>query len=116
MALVEQAAATGTTPEALADAIAAQYGIRTDQYIDQLGRRGTARSYNAGRDSVIRTTSVAENAVRNEEMDSATCANCEDIHGLVVKVGSADYYDFMPPNYCQGYDQCRGEYTYFPVG
>jgi hypothetical protein len=116
MSIIEQASATASTAEELADAVIASYASRVDTYVEAIGRRGTVRSYNAGRDTVIRTTSVAETAVRNEEMDEGTCLNCAEIHGLVVAVGGDDYYTFMPPNYCQGYDRCRGEYTYFPAG
>lgn len=115
MSLVAEFAGRGLTGDALADALEASYSTRADTYIVDLGRRGTARSYNAGRDNVAMSGRIAEQAVRNEEMDSRTCADCADLHGLTVVVGSTEYYDFMPPNYCQGHDRCRGEYTYFPA-
>jgi hypothetical protein len=49
-----------------------------------------------------------EFAMRSEQLDPNTCRTCEELHGTITRVGSADYYDTLPPTGCSGAGRCRG--------
>jgi len=51
-------------------------------------------------------------AMRSEQLDANTCDSCEGLHGEIVEIGSADYYELMPPSGCDGGGRCRGIYVY----
>lgn len=53
-----------------------------------------------------------EYAMRSEQLDERTCDACDELHGLIVQVGSAEYMDEMPPAECEGGGRCRGIYVY----
>jgi hypothetical protein len=51
-------------------------------------------------------------AMRSEQLDGNTCDSCNELHGTIVEVDSADYYSYMPPEDCEGGGRCRGVYVY----
>lgn len=61
---------------------------------------------------IIASRSPATWAMRSEQLDTNTCAPCENYHGETVQVGSLDYFDLMPPTGCLGLGRCRGIYVY----
>lgn len=80
-------------------------------------RRGAGVAYNSGRGVELEMADARgaiDSVVRSEVLDSATCDTCRSLDGEVYEVGSPDYTEFMPPNQCEGGDQCRGFYV--PLG
>lgn len=55
---------------------------------------------------------VPEFAMRSEQLDERTCDPCDSLHGEIVQVGTAEFYDNMPPEGCDGGGRCRGIYVY----
>jgi hypothetical protein len=55
-------------------------------------------------------------ALRSEQLDLNTCEACEELHGTVVEVDSAEFYDLMPPAQCYGEGRCRGIYVFGDSG
>lgn len=53
-----------------------------------------------------------EYAMRSEQLDANTCEPCDGLHGTIVEIGTADYFDLMPPAGCLGGGRCRGIYVY----
>lgn len=53
-----------------------------------------------------------EFALRSEQLDKATCDACTRLHGSIAEVGSADFYDLMPPSGCYGGGRCRGMFVF----
>lgn len=53
-----------------------------------------------------------EYAMRSEQLDENTCDECDALHGEIVQVGSAEFYDEMPPEGCAGGGRCRGLYVF----
>lgn len=53
-----------------------------------------------------------EFAMRSEQLDERTCEACDHAHGEIVQVGSAEFYDEMPPAGCFGGGRCRGIYVF----
>jgi hypothetical protein len=53
-----------------------------------------------------------EYAMRSEQLDENTCDSCDELHGLIVQIGSAEYMDEMPPAECEGGGRCRGIYVF----
>jgi hypothetical protein len=53
-----------------------------------------------------------EYAMRSEQLDENTCDSCDELHGMIVQVGSAEFFDLEPPAECEGGGRCRGIYVY----
>jgi len=53
-----------------------------------------------------------EYAMRSEQLDERTCEACDHAHGEIVRVGSSEFYDAMPPADCFGGGRCRGIYVF----
>lgn len=53
-----------------------------------------------------------EYAMRSEQLDENTCDSCDEAHGEIVQVGTAEFYDEMPPAGCEGGGRCRGIYVF----
>lgn len=51
-------------------------------------------------------------AMRSEQLDRRTCAACTGLHGEIVEINSAAYFDIMPPSGCFGGGRCRGIFVY----
>jgi hypothetical protein len=56
--------------------------------------------------------SPPEFAMRSEQLDERTCDECDALHGEIFQVGSAEFYDEMPPEGCAGGGRCRGIMVY----
>lgn len=103
----------GLTGQALADAVTD--GLRTefDTSIERAGREATNEAFALGRnvEAQARAADIGE-AVRSEILDDNTCEPCSSLDGTVVQMNSPDYFRLMPPNLCDGREQCRGFYIY----
>lgn len=60
----------------------------------------------------METPNPPEFAMRSEQLDERTCDSCDLLHGEIVQVGSAEFFDEMPPEGCEGGGRCRGIYVY----
>jgi hypothetical protein len=47
-------------------------------------------------------------ALRSEQLDKNTCDSCTRLHGTIVQVDTAEYYELLPPSGCFGGGRCRG--------
>lgn len=91
----------------------------SDRVETDLARGSTTVAYNQGRNAEILTAEdegTADFVVRSEILDSNTCPPCAALDGAVVEIGSADYFNLMPPAQCDGRDRCRGFYIAVPEG
>jgi hypothetical protein len=103
----------GLTGEALADAVTADLESIFDVSIDRAGREATHEAFNLGRnlEAQARRTQIGD-VVRTEILDENTCDPCRGLDGNVYTLNSPSYFDDMPPNHCEGGEQCRGFYLY----
>jgi len=104
----------GLTGEALADAVIGDLESMFDAGFERAGREATHEAFSLGRnlEAQAQAPKIGD-VVRSEILDSATCAPCETKYdGLVVQMNTPDYFTFMPPNGCEGREQCRGIYIY----
>jgi len=62
--------------------------------------------------SAMESRPVPEYALRSEQLDKNTCEPCDHLHGEIVRVGSSEFYDQMPPSGCLGAGRCRGIYVF----
>jgi hypothetical protein len=79
-----------------------------------VGRQLAEVAYNQGRDMAIKTAAAsgeARYAMRSEVLDSATCASCAGLDGVLVLIGTPEYEQLLPPALCLGGDSCRGFYV-----
>jgi hypothetical protein len=53
-----------------------------------------------------------EFAQRSSMLDKNSCEPCDRLNGTIVQVGSADYFDNMPPSFCLGGGRCRCVYVF----
>jgi hypothetical protein len=49
--------------------------------------------------------------LRSEVLDARTCQACAGLDGTMVKIGTSEYEQLMPPARCEGGDNCRGFYV-----
>lgn len=64
---------------------------------------------NAGRTAgALSLPSPPEFAMRSEQLDTNTCAICDQLHGTIATVGSPEYWAMLPPQGCLGGGRCRG--------
>ena len=87
--------------------------------LDDIARQSLAVSYSAGRSNeILRAFNEGEAtfAVRSEILDNNTCATCADLDGVTVDIGTPEYDLYMPPNWCEGGDRCRGFYVMISGG
>lgn len=104
-AALEPAATPVTTRLAVADAVRRALHNDVLQLVGEALNLGRA----AGAESV---PNPPEYAMRSEQLDERTCDSCDELHGLIVQIGSAEYMDEMPPAECEGGGRCRGIYVY----
>jgi hypothetical protein len=101
----------GLTGDALADAVEARLQALADGPIEAMGRASTAEAFNLGRNLAAQENlALIQEAVRTEILDVNTCQPCRLLDGTKVKVNSPEYFQFMPPNLCDGRHNCRGFY------
>lgn len=93
-----------------------QEGLRalSNAPIDRAARGAVGESFNLGRNLEIqRRADEIGSVVRTEILDKNTCGPCRQLDGRVVEVNTPEYFELMPPNKCDGWEQCRG--FYMPV-
>lgn len=86
----------------------------SDTPVEQLGRQASTVAYSTGRDAGAMEAlgkGEAAWALRSELLDNATCDVCDVLDGSEYEIGSPDYYEYMPPAYCEGGANCRGFYV-----
>lgn len=103
----------GLAGDELADAWAARVNALSDQLIEDAGRASTSEAFNLGRnlEAQAQSPQIGE-AIRTEILDKSTCDPCRSLDGKVVEFNSPDYFRYMPPNFCEGREFCRGFYLY----
>jgi hypothetical protein len=85
----------------------------TDAPVDRAARGAVGESVNLGRNlEAQRRSDVIGRVIRTEILDDATCGPCHELDGTEVEINSAEYLELMPPNKCEGREQCRGFYIY----
>lgn len=103
----------GLEGKGLAEAWAARMYALSDQPVDDAGRSSTSEAFNLGRNLAAQAAAdQVGDVVRTEILDQNTCPPCASLDGKVVEFNSDDYFRYMPPNYCDGREMCRGFYLY----
>ena len=70
-------------------------------------------SLNLGRTAgALEMPQPPEFALRSAQLDERSCEACDELHGDIVQVGSAEYFDEMPPAECFGGGRCRCIYVF----
>ncbi len=112
MRLANDLSQRGVRGEALADAVARGLREITDAPIERAARGAAHEAFNLGRNLAVQSNPTAiARAVRSEILDKNTCAPCRELDGKEVEINSPEYFEFMPPNQCEGREQCRGFYV-----
>lgn len=62
--------------------------------------------------TIAATVAPTRYAMRSEQLDTNTCAPCDDLHGTITEVGSPEYFATLPPTGCRGGGRCRGVEVY----
>lgn len=103
----------GLEGDALADAVADGLKDEFDVPIERAGREATHEAFSLGRnlEAQARAGEIGE-VVRSEVLDANTCDPCKALDGTVYQFNSPEYFENMPPNKCDGREQCRGLYLY----
>jgi hypothetical protein len=103
----------GLTGDALGEAVASALQAMFDPQLDRAGREATHEAFSLGRNLEAQAgASKVTQVVRSEVLDRNTCEPCSALDGTVVEMNSPDYFKYMPPNGCDGREQCRGLYLY----
>lgn len=111
--LINDYSQQGLSGPQLAEAVAAGLRNLSDAPVDRAARGAAGESFNLGRNlEAQRQADQIGEVVRTEILDQNTCEPCRALDGKVVEFNSPDYFEFMPPNQCDGRDQCRGFYIY----
>ncbi|MCL4836424.1 MAG: hypothetical protein KJ058_00475 [Thermoanaerobaculia bacterium] len=106
VAAAAAAAAAAGDDETVRVAVALQAAARTlhNQVLELVGE-----ALNLGRTAAaLEMSRPPQFAMRSEQLDKGTCDPCIRLHGEVVEVGSASYFDYLPPAGCLGGGRCRG--------
>ncbi len=112
----------GMTEDEALDATRRALIGKSDFDLQSLARGHASKNFNDGRAEVaaqVRATLEKSpesglklgTVVRSEILDDATCDTCESLDGKVIEIDSDDYWEYMPPNKCQGGSRCRGFYV-----
>lgn len=101
----------GLPLDEIADEMEAFLSKLSDKPIGDIARRATSTAFNYGRNLEIQrqATQIAF-VIRTEIIDPNTCPTCESLDGNKYDPNSELYWEFMPPNKCEGGDRCRGFY------
>ena len=115
--LIKQFSQQGLEGQALADAVSEGLRQLSDAPITKASRGATSEAFNLGRNLVAQEKEAEiEQVVRTEILDASTCAPCRaldfSISKKVYTVNTPEYFEFMPPNKCNGRELCRGFYIY----
>ena len=108
--LVNDLSQQGLTGESLADAVVSGLRDLSDAHVDRSARGAAGEAFNLGRNLTAQEHPEIVRAVRTEILDKNTCPPCRALDGKVVAMNSDEYFEFMPPNQCEGWEQCRGFY------
>ena len=111
--LINDLSQQGIEGDELAEQVQAGLASLSDAPIDRAARGATSESFNLGRNLAAqdRVGEVAE-VVRSEVLDANTCRPCRALDGTTYRVNTPAYFEFMPPNKCDGRELCRGFYLY----
>ena len=124
--LISDLSQQGLEGEALADAVSQGLGDLSDAPLRKTARGAVSEGFNLGRnlEAQERIEEIQE-VVRVEVLDRDTCtekrhgdgvARCFELDfsksGTVYQVNSPEYFEFMPPNKCDGRIFCRGFMLY----
>lgn len=110
--LINDLSQQGLTGNDLARAVADGLRAMSDAPVERKGREAVGEAFNLGRNLEFQRQNVAR-VVRTEILDAATCGPCHELDGREFDVNTPDYFEFFPPNKCDGREQCRG--FYMPV-
>lgn len=111
--LINDLSQQGLTGDALADAVASGLRALSDAPVDRAARGAASEAFNLGRNLGAQAEAGRiETVVRSEVLDQNTCPPCADLDGKTVEMNSPEYFEFMPPNGCDGRELCRGFYVY----
>ena len=108
--LISDFSQQGLEGEALADAVVSGLRDLSDAPVDRAARGAAGEAFNLGRNLAAQEHPEIARAVRTEILDRNTCEPCRELDGKVVEMNSDEYFEFMPPNQCEGREQCRGFY------
>jgi len=117
MRLISELSRQGYSGQDLADRVSAGLMDLSDRPIQDAARGASSESFNLGRnlgaqDSAAEITQV----IRTEVLDGNTCPPCARLDGEIRQMNTPEYFADMPPNHCDGRDQCRGFYMYIAGG
>lgn len=89
--------------------------ISTERTAGLLARAHVSEAYNMGRDTQAQsaTDQIDYCEYSNVLEDGNICRNCKPLDGKRLKLGSKEYYRYMPPLFnCEGRGYCRCFYVY----
>lgn len=107
----------GFTGEELARRVGAGLSQLSDTEIELMGRESTSEAFNLGRNLEVQSQlQNVQVAIRTEVLDINTCQPCRRLDFSNSKkeiiVNSPEYFELMPPNFCEGRTRCRGFYLF----
>lgn len=113
MRLINDLSQQGLTGDELARAVGDGLRQLSDAPVERMARGATSEAFNLGRNlEAQRRIAEIKTVMRTEILDENTCAPCQQLDGREVEVNTPEYFELMPPNLCDGREQCRGFYIY----
>lgn len=116
MRLINDLSQQGLSGDELADRVRAGLMDLSDRPVQDAARGAASESFNLGRNLGAQDAKAPLRVVRSEILDQNTCPPCEVLDGTEYEINSEEYFRFMPPNQCDGREQCRGFYIYLTEG
>jgi hypothetical protein len=120
--LIQDLSQQGLEGDALADAVGGGLRDVATGHVDRAARGATSEAFNLGRNLGAQDQAEkVKRVVRSEVLDLATCTEkrhgdgvdrCAELDGNVYEFNSDEYFKHMPPNDCDGREQCRGFYIF----
>lgn len=103
----------GLAGDALAEAVLADLDPLFDAQVERSGRAAVHEAFAHGRnlEAQVQADTIGE-VVRSAILDPNTCPPCINRDGNVYELNTPAYFDDMPPNHCEGGEQCRCIYIY----
>jgi hypothetical protein len=83
----------------------------SEKPLTRAARTTAAVAYNQGRSAAMLIAvekARATHAIVSEILDEITCLVCKARDGMLLEIGTDEYYENMPPADCEGGDMCRG--------
>lgn len=113
MRLINDLSQQGLSGDVLADAVSEGLRGLSDAPVDRAARGAASEAFNLGRNlEAQRRADEIEEVVRTEVLDEATCEPCRALDGTLYTMNTPEYFEFLPPNQCDGRELCRGFYLY----